>query len=110
MEAIAKHRYVKISAQKARLVIDLIRGKKVIKALDILFFTNNKASRIIKKILISACSNARVINSIDISKLFIYRSFVDEGSRIKRTMPRARGRADKILKRTSHITIIVSDY
>ncbi|WDI78566.1 50S ribosomal protein L22 [Candidatus Purcelliella pentastirinorum] len=110
MEAIARHRYVRISAQKARLVINLIRGKKVINALDILFFTNNKASRIIKKILISACSNAKIISSIDINGLFICKSFVDEGSRIKRTMPRARGRADRILKRTSHITIIVSDY
>lgn len=110
MEAIAKHRYANISAQKARLVIDLIRGRKVLKALDVLTFTNNKASRIIKKILISACYNAKNNNGINIDALIISRSFVDEGSRMKRIMPRARGRADRILKRTSHITIIVSNH
>ena len=100
METIAKHRYARTSAQKARLVADLIRGKKVAQALEILTFTNKKAAALVKKVLESAIAN----DDLKVAKIF-----VDEGPSMKRVMPRAKGRADRILKRTSHITVVVSD-
>ena len=101
METIAKHRHARSSAQKVRLVADLIRGKKVSQALDILTYTNKKAAVLVKKVLESAIANAEHNDGADI--------FVDEGPSMKRIMPRAKGRADRILKRTSHITVVVSD-
>ena len=103
METIAKHRHARSSAQKVRLVADLIRGKKVSQALDILTYTNKKAAVLVKKVLESAIANA------DIDDLKVTKIFVDEGPSMKRIMPRAKGRADRILKRTSHITVVVSD-
>ena len=96
METIAKHRHARSSAQKVRLVADLIRGKKVSQALDILTYTNKKAAVLVKKVLESAIANAEHNDGADIDDL-------------KRIMPRAKGRADRILKRTSHITVVVSD-
>ena len=107
METIAKHRYARTSAQKARLVADLIRGKKVAQALEILTFTNKKAAALVKKVLESA--NAEHNDGADIDDLKVAKIFVDEGPSMKRVMPRAKGRADRILKRTSHITVVVSD-
>ncbi|HII3810406.1 TPA: 50S ribosomal protein L22 [Pasteurella multocida] len=113
METIAKHRYARTSAQKARLVADLIRGKKVNQALDILTYTNKKAAALVKKVLESAIANAEHNDGADIDDLKVAKIFVDEGPSMKRVMPRAmpraKGRADRILKRTSHITVVVSD-
>lgn len=109
MEIIAKHRQVRSSPQKVRLVINLIRGKKVSKALEILTYTKKKNSFIVKKLLESAIANAEHNNGADIDDLKISKIFVDVGPTIKRTVPRAKGHADRILKRTSHITVIVSN-
>ena len=109
METIAKHRYARTSAQKARLVADLIRGKKVAQALEILTFTNKKAAALVKKVLESAIANAEHNDGADVDDLKVVKIFVDEGPSMKRVMPRAKGRADRILKRTSHITVVVSD-
>ncbi|AHG76567.1 50S ribosomal protein L22 [Mannheimia varigena] len=109
METIAKHRYARTSAQKARLVADLIRGKKVAQALEILTFTNKKAADLVKKVLESAIANAEHNDGADVDDLKVAKIFVDEGPSMKRVMPRAKGRADRILKRTSHITVVVSD-
>lgn len=115
METIAKHRHARSSAQKVRLVADLIRGKKVSQALDILTYTNKKAAVLVKKVLESAIANAEHNDGADIDDLKVTKIFVDEGPSIpsipsmKRIMPRAKGRADRILKRTSHITVVVSD-
>ena len=106
---IAKHRHARSSAQKVRLVADLIRGKKVSQALDILTYTNKKAAVLVKKVLESAIANAEHNDGADIDDLKVTKIFVDEGPSMKRIMPRAKGRADRILKRTSHITVVVSD-
>ncbi|MDT9587650.1 MAG: 50S ribosomal protein L22 [Candidatus Arsenophonus melophagi] len=109
METIAMHRHAHASAQKVRLVADLIRGKKVSKALEILNFSNKRAASLVKKVLESAIANAEHNNGADIDDLKVIKIFVDEGPTMKRMMPRAKGRADRILKRTSHIAIAVSD-
>ncbi|CAL4323997.1 50S ribosomal protein L22 [Buchnera aphidicola (Periphyllus testudinaceus)] len=109
MNIVAKYKKARSSAQKLRLVADLIRGKKVDKALDILNFSNKKASFLIKKVLESAISNAENNKGLDIDLLKISQILIDEGPTMKRMMPRAKGKADQILKRTSHITIVVSD-
>lgn len=108
METIAKHRHARSSAQKVRLVADLIRGKKVSQALETLTYTN-KAAGLVKKVLESAIANAEHNDGADIDDLKVTKIFVDEGPSMKRIMPRAKGRADRILKRTSHITVVVSD-
>ncbi|NLS12455.1 50S ribosomal protein L22 [Vibrio sp. SM6] len=109
MEAIAKHNFARISPQKARLVADLIRGKKVDQALEILTFSNKKAAVLVKKVLESAIANAEHNEGADIDDLSVAKIFVDEGPVMKRIMPRAKGRADRILKRSSHITVVVAD-
>ena len=107
METLAQHRHARSSAQKVRLVADLIRGKKVSQA--ILTYTNKKAAVLVKKVLESAIANAEHNDGADIDDLKVAKIFVDEGPSMKRIMPRAKGRADRILKRTSHITVVVSD-
>ena len=102
-------KYQKISAQKCRLVANSIRGLKVDKALEFLAFNNKKASQMILKVLESAIANAENNNSLDIDELKVKNIFIDEGPTGKRYMPRARGRVNQILKRSSHITVIVSD-
>jgi large subunit ribosomal protein L22 len=102
-------RGVRLSVDKGRLVADLIRGKKVDQALNILNFTQKKAAGIVKKVLESAIANAEHNDGADIDDLKVTKIFVDEGPSMKRIMPRAKGRADRILKRTSHITVVVSD-
>ncbi len=109
MEARATARYVRISPYKARPVIDLIRGKDVQEALQILEFTPKKAARIIKKVLESAIANAEHNYNMDPDRLYVKRAYVDEGPRLKRIWPRAWGRASRILKRTSHITVVVEE-
>ncbi|ASK77996.1 50S ribosomal protein L22 [Paraphotobacterium marinum] len=109
MEAIAKHRFARISPQKARLIADQVRGKDVASALEILTFSNKKAADLVKKVLESAIANAEHNEGADIDDLNVSKIFVDEGPTMKRIMPRAKGRADRILKRSSHITVIVAD-
>ncbi|MFC3023265.1 50S ribosomal protein L22 [Vibrio zhugei] len=109
MEALAKHNFARISPQKARLVADLIRGKSVDQALETLTFSNKKAAELVKKVLESAIANAEHNEGADIDDLRVAKIFVDEGPIMKRIMPRAKGRADRILKRSSHITVVVAD-
>ena len=109
MEALAKHNFARISPQKARLVADQIRGKSVDQALEILTFSNKKAAALVKKVLESAIANAEHNEGADIDDLNVAKIFVDEGPIMKRIMPRAKGRADRILKRSSHITVVVAD-
>ena len=109
MEAIAKHRYARTSAQKARLVADQVRGLSIDKALNILTFSPKKAAALVKKVLESAIANAEHNEGADIDALRVATIMVDEGPSMKRIRPRAKGRADRILKRTAHITVVVSD-
>ncbi|WP_343192102.1 50S ribosomal protein L22 [Buchnera aphidicola (Formosaphis micheliae)] len=109
MEIIAKYCQARSSAQKIRLVVDLIRGKKVQIALEKLIYLNKKSAVLVKKVVESAIANAEHNNGLDIDDLIIKKIFVNDGPTIKRMMPRAKGRADRILKRTSHITVVMSD-
>ncbi len=109
MEVYAKYCYVKSSWQKLRLVANLIRGRNVDFALNVLNFTNKKAALLIRKVLKSALYNALHNNNINRSLLKISKIYVDKATLIKRVMPRAKGRVNYILKRTSHITVFVSD-
>lgn len=109
MEAIAKHKFARGSAQKARLVVDQIRGLNVEKALEVLNYSNKSAAVLVKKVLNSAIANAEHNEGADIDELFVKTIMVDDGPTMKRIKPRAKGRADRILKRTSHITVIVAD-
>ena len=109
MEVTAIARGLRIGPQKARLVADQVRGKPVAKALDILTFSNQKGAGLIRKVLESAIANAENNEGADVDELRVHRIFVDEGVTLKRIMPRAKGRADRISKRSSHVTVIVSD-
>lgn len=109
MEVAAKLRFVRVAPQKARLVADLIRGKAVGEALRILEFSPKKGSLIIKKVLLSAIANAEHNEGADIDELSVSTVFVDEGPTYKRIQARAKGRANRILKRTSHITVKVAE-
>ncbi len=110
MEISAKLSNAPLSAQKARLVGDQIRGLPVEKALDILKFSSKKAAAIMKKILESAIANAEHNESADIDELRVSTVFVNEGPTLKRYKARAKGRANHILKRTCHITIKVAEF
>lgn len=109
MEVAAKLRFARLSPQKGRLVADQIRGLPVDKALDILAFSPKKGAAIMKKVLESAIANAEHNEGVDIDELSVTRIFVDQGPTLKRIRPRAKGRANRILKRTSHITVAVGD-
>ncbi len=109
MEVAAKLRGAQISAQKVRLVADQVRGLEVDKALNVLAYSNKKGAHLIKKVLESAIANAEHNEGADIDELKVSTIFVDEGMTMKRIMPRAKGRADRILKRSCHITVKVSD-
>jgi len=109
MEALAKHLFARSSAQKARLVVDQIRGLPVEKALELLAYSPKKAAVLIKKVVDSAIANAEHNEGADIDELVITKICVDEGPTMKRIMPRAKGRADRIMKRSCHITVVVSD-
>ena len=109
MEVAARLKGAQISAQKARLVADQVRGMQVEEALNLLEFSPKKAAHIVKKILDSAIANAENNEGADVDELKISSIFVDEGRTMKRLRPRAKGRADRILKRSCHITVKVAD-
>ena len=109
MEVSAKLSTAKLSAQKARLVADQIRGKGVEEALELLTYSPKKAADLIKKVLNSAIANAEHNEGVDIDELRVSSIYVDEGMTLKRIRPRAKGRADRILKRSCHITVKVAD-
>jgi large subunit ribosomal protein L22 len=109
MQAKAVARTVRIAPRKVRLVVDLIRGKQVGEAVAILKHTPKAASPIVEKVLKSAVANAEHNYDMDVNNLLVSEAYVDEGPTMKRFRPRAQGRASQILKRTSHITIVVSE-
>ncbi len=109
MQVSAKAKRLRVSAQKARLVVDLVRGKPVSEALDILTFSTQKSAGLVRKVVESAIANAENNEGADIDELRISEIFVNEGLTMKRIKPRAKGRADRIFKRTSHITVTVTD-
>ena len=109
MEVKANLKYIRVSPQKCRLIVDTIRGKKVSDALDILNYSKQKSSDIVKKVLESAIANAEHNEGADVDDLRIAEIYVNEGMTMKRIRPRAKGRADRILKRSCHITVTVSD-
>ena len=109
MEVAARLKGARISAQKARLVADQVRGMPVEEALSLLEFSNKKAAHIVKKILDSAIANAENNEGADVDELKVSSIYVDEGMTMKRLRPRAKGRADRILKRSCHITVKVAD-
>lgn len=108
METSATLKHARISAQKARLVADQIRGIEVTKAIDLLDFSVKRAAKMIRKLLLSAVANAENNLGMMLDDLKVHRIFVDEGTSLKRIRPRARGRANRILKPTSHITIVIA--
>jgi len=105
----AKYSYATISAQKVRLVADQIRGLPVEKAINILAYSPKKAATLMKEVLNSAIANAEHNDGADIDELYVSSVMVDDGSTMKRMSPRAKGRGNRILKRTSHITVIVDE-
>ena len=109
MQVKAVTRNVRISPQKARLATDQIRGKSVSNALEILGFGETKAARLVRKTLESAIANAEHNEGADIDELRVAGCYVDEGPTMKRWRARAKGRANSILKRSSHITVVVGD-
>jgi large subunit ribosomal protein L22 len=109
MEAKAIAKYMRISPRKVRLVADNIKGLKVEDAANILRFTPKKAAKFINKVLHSAVANAEQMPGVDIDSLYVKSVIVNEGPTWKRIMPRAMGRAYRILKRTSHITVVVDE-
>ena len=109
METRAYLKGTRLSPQKAALVADQIRGKKVDEALDFLIFNKQKGSAIMKKLLESAIANAENNNNSDIDKLSIKTVIVNQGMRLKRMKARARGRADRIIKPTCHIQIVLTE-
>lgn len=109
MEAKASSRFARLTAQKARLVVNLIRGRSVEEALGILEFTPKRGAKLVAKTLKSAVANAEHGQRVDVDALYVKRAYVDEGPTAKRFMPRAHGRATPIFKRTSHITVIVDE-
>ena len=109
MEVAAKLRGAKMSAQKARLVVDQIRGKEVGDALNILNFSTKKGAHLVRKLLESAIANAEHNDGLDVDELIVSTITVDEGPTLKRGRARAKGRGTQILKRTSHITVKVAE-
>ena len=109
METMAKLTHARISPQKVRLVADQVRGLKVESALELLAFSNKKAAAIIKKVLESAIANAEHNDGADIDELKVSTIYVDQGPTMKRMRARAKGRGNRILKRTSHVTVKVAE-
>jgi len=109
MEARAVAKYIRISPQKARLVADVVRGKDVETAITTLRFMPKKAARILRKVLQSAVANAEQTETIDVDTLYVKEIQINGGPMLKRFRPRAMGRAGRILKRTSHITVVVDE-
>ena len=109
MEAQAVAKYIHLSARKVRLSADLIRGKQVEEALNILSLTPKFGARAVSKVVHSALANARQNKSIDVDTLFIKTVFINQGPTLKRFRPRPMGRAGRIRKRTCHITVVLSE-
>ena len=109
MEVFAHAKRIRMSAQKVRLVADQVRGKDVAAALDILNFSTKAAATPVRKVLESAIANAEHNEGADVDELKVAQIFVNEGMTLKRIKPRAKGRADRIFKRTCHITVAVTD-
>ncbi|WP_211749523.1 50S ribosomal protein L22 [Paenibacillus sp. Marseille-Q4541] len=109
MEAKAHAKFVRIAPRKVQLVVDLIRGKQVGEAIAILRHTPKSASPVVEKLLNSAIANAEHNYSLDVNNLVISQAYVNQGPTMKRFRPRAMGRASRINKRTSHITLVVSE-
>src|SRR5689334_4017190 len=109
MEAKARLRFVRESARKVRIVANMVRGKQIDEAMSLLRFQPRKAARLIRKLLVSAIANAANNEKADIEQLVVKGIVVDEGPILKRWLPRAMGRASRINKRTSHITVTVSE-
>ncbi len=109
MQTTAKLRMARVSPQKARLVADQVRGLPVERALQTLQFSPKKAAHLMKKVLESAIANAEHNDGADVDELKVKAVFVDQAPVMKRIKPRAKGRADRILKRSSHITVVVAD-
>lgn len=109
MQAVAKLKFARLSAQKGRLVADQIRGLPVEQALNTLVFSKKKGATLLKKVLDSAIANAENNEGADVDELKVKAVMVDEGPTMKRIRARAKGRASRILKRTSHITVTVAD-
>ena len=109
MEAKAILRYLKTSPQKARLVVDLIRGKRVDEAITILSYNHKAVSREIVKLVKSAAANAENTKSLDVDKLYVKTGYVDGGPTLKRTHSKAMGRGAVIRRRTSHVTVVLGE-
>ena len=109
METKAVAKYIRIAPRKVRIVLDLIRGKNVAEAFAILKFTPKAGADVVEKVLRSAVANAENNFDMDVDKLFVKTAFADQGPTLKRIHPRSRGQAFKILKRTSHVTVIVEE-
>jgi large subunit ribosomal protein L22 len=109
MEASAKLKSVRLSPQKTRLVVDMVRGKAVQEALNILKFSPQRPADVVAKLVRSAVANAEQKGIDDVDRLFVKAVFVDQGPVLKRFMPRAQGRATKIRKPTSHITVVLDE-
>jgi large subunit ribosomal protein L22 len=109
MRTHAQAKYIRQSPYKVRRVLDLVRGLPVAEARNVLDFTNRRPSPTIRKVLDSAVANAEHNLALDADELFVAEAYADEGPTLKRWRPRARGRATRIRKRTSHITIVVAD-
>jgi len=109
MEAKATLKFARLSPQKTRLVVDMIRGKGVQDALNILKFSQKKSSDIVAKLVSSAIANAEQGGASDVDRLFVKAITVDQGPALRRFMPRAQGRATRIRKPTSHITVVLGE-
>lgn len=109
MEVKAVARFVRLSPRKARLIMDQIRGKQVEEAINLLSFAPQKSAFIIKKLVNSAVSNAEQNTELDVDKLYIKRVYADQGPSLKRFRARALGRASRIRKRTSHLTVVLEE-
>lgn len=110
MQVRARYRFMRISPQKVRQVVDLVRGQQVDRALAVLKYTPRAAAREVLKVLESAIANAENNYMLSREDLYVSGIVADEGPRLKRFRPRARGRADRILKRTCHVTVVLDEY
>jgi large subunit ribosomal protein L22 len=109
MEASAKLKFARLSPQKTRLIVDMVRGKAVQEALNILKFSPQRPADVVAKLVRSAVANAEQKGVSDVDRLFVKAVFVDQGPALKRFMPRAQGRATRIRKPTSHITVVLDE-
>lgn len=109
MEAKAVAKYIRITPRKIRIVMNLIRGKNIVEAFAILKFTPKVGADVIEKVLGSAVANAEHNFDMNVDKLYVAEAYVDQGPTLKRIHPRSRGQAFKILKRSSHVTVVVKE-